>query len=148
MDEQTFWSLVDRLVDANVATEGDSWLRPHLGATIEDAPQDYLIALRQVTLTLDADPAWGSWWRRSGLAACELGIVAEGRHDHLRPSADLRRHGDRLRANFTCARPVPGTDLTARAVSEVRAMFELIGQAISMPPLPPTPPVAAGVPLG
>jgi len=148
MEEQTFWSLVDRLVDANLATGGDSWLRPHLDATIDDGPQDYLIALRQVALALDADPAWESWWRRSGLVACELGIVTEGALDHLRPSADLRRCGDRLRAGFTCARPVPGADLTARAVAEVRAMFEVIGQAISMPALPPTPPLPADVFLG
>ncbi|WP_084599349.1 DUF4240 domain-containing protein [Actinoplanes subtropicus] len=121
---------------------GGAWLRPHMGTTDEgSAPQDYMIALRHVALTLDADPAWRAWWGRSGLAACELGIVAEGRLDHLRPSADIRRCGDRLRANFTCALPGEGADLASRAATEVRGMFEVIRQAMSMPGLPPTPPV-------
>ncbi|GIF19704.1 hypothetical protein BJ973_006747 [Actinoplanes tereljensis] len=128
---------------SNVAAWGTSWLHPHMGTTTVEglAPQDYMIALRHVALTLDADPAWRSWWRQSGLTACELGIVAEGRLDHLRPSADIRRCADRLRANFTCASPHGGADLSARAVSEVRSMFEVIRQAMSMPGLPPTPPV-------
>lgn len=134
MDEQTFWDLVHRI--------GGSWLHPHMGtATGESrAPQDYMVALRHVALTLDADPAWRAWWRQGGLAACELGIVAEGRLDHLRPSADIRRTDDRLRANFTCALPADGGDL-ATAATEVRAMFEVIRQAMSMSALPPTPPL-------
>lgn len=130
---------------------GDSWLHPHMGTTTGaslrpgfSAPQDYMIALRHVALTLGADPAWRSWWRRSGLAACELGIVAEGKLDHLRPSADIRRCGDSLRANFTCAQPTgDDPDLAMRAVAEVRDMFEVIRQAMSLPDLPPTPPVPA-----
>jgi hypothetical protein len=127
---------------ADEAAWGESWLYPHMGTTDEgNAPQDYMIALRHVALTLDADPAWRAWWGRSGLTACELGIVAEGRLDHLRPSADIRRCGDRLRANFTCALPGEGADLPSRAAAEVPAMFEVIRQAMSMPGLPPTPPV-------
>jgi uncharacterized protein DUF4240 len=127
---------------ANVAAWGTSWLHPHMGTTVEGlAPQDYMIALRHVALTLDADPVWRSWWRQSGLTACELGIVAEGKLDHLRPSADIRRCSDRLRANFTCASPSGGADLSARAIAEVRSMFEVIRQAMSLPDLPPTPPV-------
>ncbi len=131
---------------SNAAAWGGSWLHPHMGTTTCDghAPQDYMIALRHVALTLDADPAWRAWWRQSGLAACELGIVAEGKLDHLRPSADIRRYDDRLKANFTCALPAgDDPDLPARAVAEVRAMFEVIRQAMSMPDLPPTPPVPA-----
>lgn len=134
MDEQT----------SPTVARSASWLHPHMGTTTGggQAPQDYMIVLRHVVLTLDADPAWRSWWRRSGLTACELGIVAEGNLDHLRPSADIRRIDDRLRANFTCALPRPDeTDLAARATWEVRAMFEVIRQAMSMPDLPPTPPV-------
>jgi hypothetical protein len=120
-----------------------SWLHPHMGTTREGgAPADYMTALRHVALTLGADPAWHTWWRRSGLTVCELGIVAEGSLDHLRPSADIRRLHDHLRANFTCPLPPPGeTDLPALANAEVRAMFEVIRQAMSMPGLPPTPPV-------
>jgi len=133
---------VDTHTGANAAAWGGSWLHPHMGTTDEgSAPQDYMIALRHVALTLDADPAWRSWWGSSGLTACELGIVAEGRLDHLRPSADIRRSGDRLRANFTCALPSDGADLPSRAATEVRGMFEVIRQAMSMPDLPPTPPV-------
>jgi len=133
---------VDTHTGANAAAWGGSWLHPHMGTTDEgSAPQDYMIALRHMALTLDADPAWCDWWGRSGLTACELGIVAEGRLDHLRPSADIRRCGDRLRANFTCALPGDGADLPSRAASEVRGMFEVIRQAMSMPGLPPTPPV-------
>src|SRR3982750_2793471 len=101
----------------------DTWLHPHMGTTTGDgrAPQDYMVALRHVALTLDADPEWRAWWRHSGLTACELGIVAEGRLDHLRPSADIRRCGDKLKANFTCALPT-GVDsraeMFARAASE------------------------------
>jgi hypothetical protein len=131
---------------SNVAAWGDSWLHPHMGTTTGSghAPQDYMIALRHVALTLDGDPTWRAWWRQSGLAACELGIVAEGKLDHLRPSADIRRFDDRLKANFTSALPSgDGIDLASRAVAEVRAMFEVIRQATSMSALPPTPPVPA-----
>src|SRR5690242_8411140 len=86
---------VDTHTGANAAAWGGLWLHPHMGTTDEgSAPQDYMIALRHVALTVDADPAWRAWWGRSGLTACELGIVAEGRLDHLRPSADIRRSGD------------------------------------------------------
>jgi hypothetical protein len=131
---------------SNAAAWDGSWLHPHMGTTTGGgrAPQAYMIALRHVALTLDGDRAWRSWWRRSGLRACELGIVAEGKLDHLRPSADIRRFDDRLKANFTCALPTGGDpDLAGRAVSEVRSMFEVIRQAMSMPALPPTPPVPA-----
>jgi len=139
-------TVVSTRTGSNTAAWGDSWLHPHMGTTDDGrAPHEYMIALRHVALTLDADPAWHAWWRQSGLAACELGIVAEGRLDHLRPSADLRRLDDRLRANFTCALP-PDADLRAHAVAEVLAMFEVIRQALSLPALPPTPPVPT-VPL-
>ena len=136
-------TVVDTHTGSNAAAWDSSWLHPHMGTTTGGrAPQDYMIALQHVALTLDADPAWRAWWRRSGLAACELGIVAEGSLDHLRPSADLRRLDDRLRANFTCAPPAAArSELGARAVCEVRAMFEVIRQAMSLPDLPPTPPV-------
>jgi hypothetical protein len=138
MGEQTF------------CTAGDSWLHPHLGATTASgpAPSEYGVALRHVALTLDADPRWRSWWRESGLSACELGIVAEGPLGHPRPSADIRRLDDRLQANFTCALPARAPaagdrpDLATRtATGEIRAMFEVIRQALTMPALPPTPPV-------
>jgi len=118
-----------------------SWLRLHMGTTTGDGepPQDYLIALRHVALTLDADPAWRGWWRRSGLQSCELGIVAAGRLDHLRPSADIRQVDGRLRANFTCAPPADGAELFTRAATEVRTMFEVIREAMALPALPPTP---------
>jgi hypothetical protein len=138
--------VVSTRTGSNVAAWGDSWLRPRMGTTTGDgrAPRDYMIALRHVVLTLDADPVWRAWWRQSGLAACELGIVAEGKLDHLRPSADIRRIDDRVRANFTCALPAgDDPDLPDRAVAEVRAMFEVIRQALSLPALPPTPPVPA-----
>ena len=71
-------------------------------------------------------PDWRSWWRQSGLRACELGIVAEGKLDHLRPSADIRRFDDRLKANFTCALPPaparhrPGGPGGGRGAGDVR----------------------------
>lgn len=144
MDEQILWALVDHSPEAAAR---DSWLHPHLGTTTGGgrAPQEYVAALRHVALTLDADPRWRSWFRQSGLAACELGIVAEGLLDHLRPSADIRRLDDRLRANFTCALPAgappPGgaDQATRTATAEVRAMFEVIRQALTLPALPPTP---------
>jgi hypothetical protein len=137
-------TVVSIYTSANSAAWDTSWLHPHMGTTTGHgrAPQDYMIALRHIALTLNADPAWRSWWRRSGLTACELGIVAEGNLDHLRPSADIRRLDDRLRANFTCALPTGDeSELAVRAASEVRAMFEVIRQAMALPDLPPTPPV-------
>ncbi|MGX6606677.1 hypothetical protein ACWKSP_31815 [Micromonosporaceae bacterium Da 78-11] len=121
-----------------------SWLHPHMGTTTGDgeAPQDYMIALRHVAYTLDADPAWQQWWGESGLGSCKLGIVAEGQLDHLRPSADIRQVEDQLKANFTCALPTGctgRTELFARAITEVHAMFEVIREAIGLPDLPPTP---------
>jgi hypothetical protein len=119
-----------------------SWLRPHMGTTGGRVPRSYMVVLRHVALTLDADPAWRDWWHRSRLDVCELGIVAETTLDHLRPSADIRRLGDRLRANFTCALPDGDeSELTDRAAAELRAIFEVIRQAMSMPRLPPTPSV-------
>jgi hypothetical protein len=118
-----------------------SWLHPHMGTTTGDGepPQEYLIALRHVALTLDADPAWQDWWHQSGLGSCELGIVAEGQLDHLRPSADIRQVDARLRANFTCALPTGCPELFTHAVTELRAMFEVIREAMTLPALPPTP---------
>lgn len=144
--EWQYVPVVSTRTGANAAAWGESWLHPHMGTATGAgrAPQDYMFALRHVALTLDADPAWRSWWRHSGLIACELGIVAEGRLDHLRPSADIRRCDDRLRANFTCALPSgAGADFAGRAAAEVRAMFEVIREAMTLPPLPPTPPVTA-----
>ena len=131
---------------SNAAAWRDAWLHPHMGTTTGDgrAPQDYMAALRHVALALDADPGWRRWWGHSRLIACELGIVAEGRLDHLRPSADIRRCDDRLKANFTCAQPTgcdSRADRYARAATEVRAMFEVIRQAMAMPPLPGMPSV-------
>jgi uncharacterized protein DUF4240 len=137
-------TVVSPSTGSNVVAWGASWLHPHMGTTTGDgrAPQEYMVALRHVALTLDADPAWRAWWRHSGLNACELGIVAEGTLDHLRPSADLRRYADQLKANFTCALPTGGrAGLFARANTEVRAMFEVIREAMSLPELPPTPPL-------
>jgi hypothetical protein len=118
-----------------------SWLHPHLGTPTGDGgpPQAYMIALRHVALTLDADPGWRDWWRQSGLATCELGIVAEGPLDHLRPSADIRQVDGHLRANFTSALPTGRAELVPRAATEVRAMFEVIREAMTLPALPPTP---------
>jgi hypothetical protein len=124
------------------------WLHPHLGSTTRDGrpPHAYMVALRHVAVTLDRDPAWQAWWRRGGVRACELGIVAEGRFDHLRPSADIRRAGDRVRANFTCSPPRhdgDAADLCPFAVAEVTGMFEVIREAIGLPALPPVPPLPA-----
>jgi hypothetical protein len=120
------------------------WLRPRLGTATRDgrAPRHYLVALQHAVQTLDADPSWQQWWHCSGFAGCELGIVTEGRLDHLRPSADIRRVDDQLRANFTCELPPIDTDrteLARRASTEVRTMFELIREAMALPDLPPTP---------
>jgi hypothetical protein len=124
------------------------WLHPHLGSTARDGrpPQAYMVALRHVALTLDSDPAWQAWWRRGGARACELGIVATGRRDRLRPSADIRRAGDEVRANFTCSPPRhdgPAADLCRLAVAELTGMFEVIREAIGLPALPPVPPLPA-----
>ncbi|WP_230859681.1 hypothetical protein [Actinoplanes aureus] len=120
------------------------WLHPRLGTATRDgrAPRHYLVALQHAVQTLDADPRWQQWWRGSGFAGCELGIVTEGQYDHLRPSADIRRVDDQLRANFTCELPPPGSDreeLARRATTEVRTMFEVIREAMALPDLPPTP---------
>ncbi len=120
------------------------WLRPRLGTATRDgrAPRHYLVALQHAVRTLDADPGWQQWWYGSGLHGCELGIVTEGRLDHLRPSADIRRVDDHLRANFTCELPPVGADpdeLARRATTEVRTMFEVIREAMALPDLPPTP---------
>jgi len=122
------------------------WLHPHLGATTRDgrAPQAYMAALRHVTDTLNADPRWQAWWRSGGMADCELGIVAESRLDHLRPSADISRDGDRVRANFTCPHPDqdgPAAALLPTATAEVAGMFEVIREAIGLPALPVLPAV-------
>jgi hypothetical protein len=128
------------------------WLHPLLGSTTRDGrvPQAYMVALQHVAITLDRSAVWQTWWRDSGVSECELGIVAEGRLDHLRPSADIRRCDDRLRANFTCALPLgDGADFTGRAAAEVHAMFEVIREALTLPALPPAPPLGTlppGVP--
>jgi hypothetical protein len=124
------------------------WLHPHLGSTTRDGrpPHAYMVALRHVAVTLDADPAWQAWWRGGGMRACALGIVAEGRRDRLRPSADIRREGDEIRANFTSSPPRhdgPPADLCPLAVAEVTGMFEVIREAIGLPALPPVPPLPA-----
>jgi hypothetical protein len=125
------------------------WLQPHLGTTTnghDQPPRPYLVALQHVLVTLDADAAWRAWWRGSGVPECELGVVTEGRLDHLRPSADIRKAGDKVRANFTCKPPEYGGDpdeLFPRAVNEVRGMFDVIREAIGLPALPPIPPLPA-----
>jgi hypothetical protein len=120
----------------------DTWLHPLLGTTTR-APQAYLAALQHVAVTLDADPSWRRWWTGSGTSACELGIVAEDRLDHLRPSADIVKAGDRVRANFTSTPPPVADDLVAAATAELTAMFEVIREAILMAALPPVPPIPA-----
>jgi hypothetical protein len=122
----------------------ETWLHPQLGTTTRDAtraPKTYMAALQLVAQTLDADPAWEAWWRNSGLTACELGIVAEDKLDHLRPSADIRRHGTHIRANFTSTSPATTTDLITLAATELTGMFEVIREAIGLPGLPPFPPL-------
>jgi hypothetical protein len=124
---------------------GTHWLSPQLGFSPHlgsAAPQAYMIALRHVAIGLDADPAWKRWWEHSGVAECELGIVAEGGLGHPRPSADIQMVGEQVRANFTCA--VPATDrraaeLVASAVTEVTGMFAVIREAIGLPALPRMP---------
>ena len=124
------------------------WLHPRLGSTTRDGrpPRAYMAALRHVAVTLDGDPAWQAWWRHGGVTACELGFVAEGRRDRLRPSADIRRAGDQVRANFTCSPPEHDgrpAELCPHAVAEVTAIFEVIREAIGLPALPPVPPLPA-----
>ncbi|GAA4596670.1 hypothetical protein BJY16_002095 [Actinoplanes octamycinicus] len=118
------------------------WLHPRLGTATRDgrAPRHFLVALQHAAHTIDADPRWQRWWHRSGIQGCQLGIVTEG-VDHLRPSADIRRVDDQLRANFTCALPpaCSETELMRLAVTEVRTMFEVIREAMALPDLPPDP---------
>jgi hypothetical protein len=117
------------------------WLHPLMGTTTRDTltPQAYMAALQHVAVTLDGDPAWQSWWEASGVPECQLGIVAEGRPDHLRPSADIRKAGDKVRANFTCTLPDDGGELFPLAVDEVTAMFAVIREAIGLAALPALP---------
>ena len=123
------------------------WLHPLLGSTTRDGrvPQAYMIALQHVAITLDHNIEWQVWWRASGVSECELGIVAEGRLDHLRPSADIRKVDDKVRANFTCALPSGAgsrpADLLELATAELRSMFEVIRLAIGLGTLPPVPPL-------
>ncbi|MEV6637686.1 hypothetical protein AB0M54_43850 [Actinoplanes sp. NPDC051470] len=132
----------------------ETWLHPQLGTTTRDdarAPKAYMAALQHVARTLDADPAWRSWWRDAGLTTCELGIVAEDKLDHLRPSADIRQHGTHVRANFTST-PAPAStdrkaDLVTLAATELTGMFEVIREAIGLPGLPPLP-VLPDLPAG
>ncbi|HEU4346213.1 MAG TPA: hypothetical protein VFR35_00365 [Actinoplanes sp.] len=124
-----------------------SWLRPLLGTITGtgQAPQAYMIALRHVAVTLDGDPAWRDWWRSAGVTECELGMVAEDRLDHLRPSADIRMAGHKIRANFTCALPTgadePPAGLLDLATIELTGMFEVIREALGLSALPPVPAV-------
>lgn len=123
------------------------WLRPLMGTTTVDGrtPQAYIVALRHVAATLDSDPAWRRWWQSSGVPECELGIVAEGHLDELRPSADIRKFRGKVRANFTCVAPATGTrrpaELFPLAVHEVTGMFEVIREAMCLEALPPVPPL-------
>ena len=123
------------------------WLHPLMGTTTVDgrASQAYMVALQHVVLTLDGDPAWQRWWKAAGVPECELGIVAEGPFDHLRPSADICKVSGKLRANFTCAAPAPGVrrpaELFPLAVHEVTGMFEVIREAMGLGALPPVPPL-------
>jgi hypothetical protein len=124
---------------------GQTWLHPLMGSSTPDGrpPQAYMVALHHVARTLDAEPAWQRWWRAAGVAECELGIVADGHLDHLRPSADIRQGPAKLHANFTCAVPSchgrRPKDLLPLAVAEVFGMFEVIREAIGLPALPPVP---------
>jgi hypothetical protein len=144
----THRSPISHETGANVAAWSVHWLQPHMGTTTREgpAPRAYMIALQHVAATLDADPGWRAWWRRSGATGCELGIVTEGHLDHLRPSADIRKIRDKVRANFTCSPPQYGgrpADLFPVAVDEVTGMFEVIRQAIGLPQLPPVPALPA-----
>jgi hypothetical protein len=120
------------------------WLHPLMGTITMDgrAPQAYMVALQHVVVTLDGDPAWRRWWDAAGVGECELGIVAEGPLEHLRPSADICKVGGKLRANFTCAAPAAGgrpAELFPLAVHEVTGMFEVIREAMGLGELPPMP---------
>jgi hypothetical protein len=122
------------------------WLHPLMGTTTMDgrSPQAYMVALQHVVVTLDGDPAWQRWWGAAGVAECELGIVAEGPLEHLRPSADICKVTGKLRANFTCAAPVADgrpAELFPLAVDEVTGMFEVIREAMGLGALPPVPPL-------
>jgi hypothetical protein len=134
---------------SNTEAWSASWLHPMLGTTTRDgrAPQAYIVALQHVAVTLDTDPEWLAWWRSSGVTECELGIVAEGRLDHLRPSADIRLVDDKVRANFTCALPASAgsraVELVPLATTELVGMFEVIREAIGLPAVPPVPPLPA-----
>jgi hypothetical protein len=134
---------------SNTSAWSASWLHPMLGTTTRDgrAPQAYIVALQHVAVTLDTDPEWLAWWRSSGVTECELGIVAEGRLDHLRPSADIRLVDDKVRANFTCALPASAgsraVELLPLATTELVGMFEVIREAIGLPAVPPVPPLPA-----
>jgi hypothetical protein len=144
MNERFLRTRCSVVPDGHEATGDAHWLRPHMGTTTREgpAPRAYMVALQHVLVTLDGDPEWLSWWWRSGIPECELGIVAEGRLDHLRPSADIRREPEQLRANFTCSPPRHGghpAALLPLAADEVRGMFEVIRQAIGLPILPSTP---------
>ena len=118
-----------------------------MATTTVDArtPQAYMVALQDVVVTLDGDPSWQRWWDATGVPECDLGIVAEGPLDHLRPSADICKAGGKLRANFTCAAPAAGTrrpaELFPLAVHEVTGMFEVIREAMGLGALPPVPPL-------
>ncbi len=120
------------------------WLHPHLGTTTTEGPNAYMVALRHVVVSLDADERWRSWWYAAGVPVCELGIVAE-HLDHLRPSADIHAIPGAVRANFTCAVPDAAArhpaDLLPLATSEVTGMLEVIRQALGLGPLPPVPPL-------
>jgi hypothetical protein len=141
MDDRAYRTVEHAAVDRH------DWLHPLLGSTTRDGrvPHSYMVALQHVAITLDRDLAWQVWWRASGVAECELGIVAEGRLDHLRPSADIRKVDDKVRANFTCALPPDAgsrpADLLDLATSELSSMFEVIRLAIGLGPLPPVPPL-------
>ena len=126
---------------SNQVAWGTHWLRPHLGTTAVtgSTPEAYLVALQHLALALDTDPAWQRWWRRTGLPECELGIVAEDYLDHLRPSADIRQTGDRLRANFTCAAPPADVAALPLATAELTAMLEVVREALGLGELPPLP---------
>ncbi|WP_305785831.1 hypothetical protein [Symbioplanes lichenis] len=119
------------------------WLQPHLGTTAIEGrpPHAYMVALQHVATTLDDDPGWQRWWEASGVPLCELGIVAEGHPDLLRPSADIRTVPGAIRANFTCAAP-EDADLLPLAAREVTGMFEVIRQVLGLGPLPPLPPLS------
>jgi hypothetical protein len=131
---------------SNAAAWQVTWLHPLLGTTTstDRAPRAYMVALQHVAVTLDGDPAWRDWWRGSGVPECELGIVAEGRLDHLRPSADIRKVADKVRANFTSTPPTGAgrpAELLDQAAAELTGIFRVIREAIGLPELPPMPPL-------